>query len=76
MIHHRPQGFDDHFVRRGYLIKSSAVGSSTVLGPSLLPSDVGNAGGRENRFIDRAGTPRQNEEVAPSAPQLAPGAAK
>lgn len=47
MIHHRPQAFDEGFLRRGYVISSSAVGSGMVLSLNL-PLAEGNAGGREN----------------------------
>jgi isoquinoline 1-oxidoreductase beta subunit len=36
MIHHRPQGLDYDFLRRGYIISSAAVGGSMVLNLSLL----------------------------------------
>jgi isoquinoline 1-oxidoreductase beta subunit len=41
MIHHRPQAFDEHFFRRGYLISSSsgADGNSIVLSLSLPLDD-------------------------------------
>jgi isoquinoline 1-oxidoreductase beta subunit len=47
MIHHRPQGSDNDFIRCSHLITSSAVGTSMVLGLSL-PSDDGDAGASEN----------------------------
>jgi isoquinoline 1-oxidoreductase beta subunit len=43
MIHHRPQGFDDHLFRRSCLISSAAVGGSMVLSLSL-PLGEGNTG--------------------------------
>jgi isoquinoline 1-oxidoreductase beta subunit len=46
MIHHRPQGFDDHLFRRSYLISSAAVGGSMVLSLSL-PLGVGDTGSTE-----------------------------
>ena len=46
MIHHRPQGFDDHLFRRSYLISSAAVGGSMVLSLSL-PLGAGNTGSIE-----------------------------
>ena len=46
MIHHRPQGFDDHLFRRSYLIGCAAVGGSMVLNLSL-PLGAGNTGSIE-----------------------------
>ena len=46
MIHHRPQGFDDHLFRRSYLIGCAAVGGSMVLSLSL-PLGAGNTGSIE-----------------------------
>jgi isoquinoline 1-oxidoreductase beta subunit len=46
MIHHRPQGFDDHLFRRSHLISCAAVGGSMVLNLSL-PLGAGNTGSIE-----------------------------
>jgi isoquinoline 1-oxidoreductase beta subunit len=46
MIHHRPQGFDDHLFRRSYLISCAAVGGSMVLSLSL-PLGEGDTGSTE-----------------------------
>jgi isoquinoline 1-oxidoreductase beta subunit len=48
MIHHRPQGLDYDFLRRGYVISSAAVGGGMVLNLSLLPGE-GSVGGSETR---------------------------
>jgi isoquinoline 1-oxidoreductase beta subunit len=54
MIHHRPQDFEHHFLRRSYFICSAAVGGSMVLSLSL-PLGESSVGGTEssapNAFI-------------------------
>jgi isoquinoline 1-oxidoreductase beta subunit len=41
MIHHRPQGFEEHFFRRSCLISSAAVGGGMVLSLNLPSGETG-----------------------------------